>query len=237
VNSVLASRHLRLLAVIEDLDKASLKNARQIFVEQPSVFAGLRTSLIATVPIFLLHSPDRGVFDAHFNTYELPMIKVFEFDGSPCGEGRRIIEEIIRKRIDPALIKKDALPLILGKTAGLLRDVFRVLDTATTAAQSLHEKENQDAAITVENVRYALNRLRKEYANSISVLNLPDEWKQTVTTEGLYERLRELAQQSHKNIVSDPVTMILLKAQAVVEYNGEGWYSVHPLVRELLETT
>lgn len=30
--------------------------------------------------------------------------------------------------------------------------------------------------------------------------------------------------------------MVLMQARALVEYNGEGWFSVHPPVRELLET-
>lgn len=187
VNNVLAGRKQRLLAIIEDLDKASLSDARQIFVEQPATLADLRTSLIATVPIFLLHSPDSGAFDAHFETMTLPMIKVVEFDGSAYGEGRAIIMEIIKKRVDADLIEKDAFNLIIKMTAGLLRDVFEVLDVAASAAESQSGRQLQQPVITKENVRYALNRLRRKYAQSISVINLPDEWRKSITVDDLYD--------------------------------------------------
>lgn len=29
--------------------------------------------------------------------------------------------------------------------------------------------------------------------------------------------------------------MVLLQSKAVIEYNGEQWFDVHPLVKELLE--
>ena len=53
----------------------------------------------------------------------------------------------------------------------------------------------------------------------------------------LQNRLGELKKKSHRNIKSEPVTMLLLQTRALMEYNGEGWYSVHPLVCELLEIT
>ena len=30
--------------------------------------------------------------------------------------------------------------------------------------------------------------------------------------------------------------MVLLKARAIMEYNGEGWFALHPLVVELLDS-
>lgn len=34
---------------------------------------------------------------------------------------------------------------------------------------------------------------------------------------------------------SEPAVMVLLQAKAILEYNGEGWFAVHPLVKELLK--
>lgn len=206
------------------------------FVEQPAVLANLQTSLIATIPIFMLHSPDRGAFGAHFETVELPMIKVVEFDGTKCKDGVLVIANIIEKRVQNALIKEDALPRLIDKTGGLLRDVFEVLVVAAGVAQSQSERKKQAAVITKDNVRYALNRLRREYAQSLSSINLPEEWQQAVKVDDLYKRIGELKGKSHKNVRSEPVTMVLLQARALMEYNGEGWYSIHPLVRELVET-
>ena len=68
---------------------------------------------------------------------------------------------------------------------------------------------------------------------AISVLDLPEEWDLSVGD--LYRRLRELADRPVRVLPADPVAMVLLKARAVLEYNGEQWFRVHPLVQELLK--
>lgn len=233
VKQVLHTRGRRLLVVIEGLDKVNLTDSRQIFLQQPTVLADLHTSLICTVPIFLRHSPQTGAMDAYFDCVDLPMIRVREFNGGPCTAGRAVIEQIVRRRIAAGLIQPDALSMLIEKSGGVLRDVFAALIIAAQAAESLSDRDKQDAVITPENVRYALNRRKNEYARAISVLDLPEGWQLEV--DELYERLRELAGEAVRNIPSDNATRVLLWARAVLEYNGEQWYCIHPLVQELLE--
>jgi hypothetical protein len=230
---VLHTRGRRLLLVIEGLDKVNLTDSRRIFLEQPTVLADLETSLICTVPIFLRHSPQTGAMDAYFECVDLPMIKVREFDESPCPPGRQAIEQILQRRIARDLLHPDALAMLIEKSGGVLRDVFAALIIAAQAAESLSERGKQQPVITPENVRYALNRRKNEYARSISVLDLPEGWQLEVGE--LYDRLRELAGEPVRNVPSDNATRVLLWARAILEYNGEQWYCVHPLVRELLE--
>jgi len=233
VKLALHRRQRSLLIVIEDLDKVDLEDVRRIFQEQPAVLAGLDAALICTVPIFLHHSPSRGAYEQHFECIELPMLKVSEFDGSPCEGGRERIRRIVRKRVGGSLIEADALDHLIDISGGVLRDVFEVLVVAAEAAESLSERGKQTPIITTANVRYGLNRRKNEYARAISVLDLPEEWKLSVND--LYRRLRELAAGPVRVLPADPVAMVLLKARAVLEYNGEQWFRVHPLVQELLK--
>ena len=223
-----------LLVIVEDLDKVNLIDARRMFLEQPAVLSELSTNLICTIPIFLLHSPDREPLDQHFEAVVLPMLKVTNLDGSRSKEGWDVIPDIIARRVDEALIADDARELIIEKTGGVLRDAFEVIEIAAAAAESLHSRQRQaDAVINVDNVRYALNRRKTEFARAISVINLPGDWN--LTTDDLYARLRTLAARPVQVLPTDYASMVLLQAKAVIEYNGEQWFAVHPLVKELLE--
>lgn len=234
VRAALQQRERWLVVLLEDLDKISLADARRIFIEQAPVLAELRAPLIATIPIFLLHSPDRGPLDQHFESFVLPMPKVTEFDGSACAEGRGVLREIVLRRLDPALVEATALETALAMCGGVLRDLFEVLVVAAEAADSLHVAGRQaQARIEADNVRYALNRRKSEYARSISTVNLPSEWH--LTNEDLYARLKQLAGRPTRTLPVDHASMVLLQAKAVLEYNGEQWFGVHPLVAELVQ--
>ena len=238
INSVKQALHERgrhLLIVIEDLDKVNLCDARKMFLEQPAVLAELSAAIICTVPIFLLHSPDRAALEQHFAMVELPMLKVLEFDGSPSPAGRQAIRQIIARRVRGGLIEADALDLLIDKTRGVLRDVFEVLVVAAGAAESLSDNAKQNPVITADNVRYALNRRKTEYARAITTIDLPSDWK--LTTDDLYKKLKTLAAAPVRILPSEPASMVLLRARAIIEYDGKGWFAVHPLVKELLADT
>jgi len=223
-----------LLIVAEDLDKLNLADARRIFVDQPTILADLGCAVICTASIFLLHSPDKGAFEPYYDTRVLPMPQLRHFDGSPHAAGEAAVREIIRRRVAPGLIQEPALALLLEKSGGVLRNIFEVLLVAAQAAESLHARgEQPENAIIEANVRYGLNRLKSEYARSITVLNLPPAWKE-VKLADLYARLRTFAQGRRRILESDEAAMVLLNARAILEYNGEGWFDLHPLVRELL---
>ncbi len=233
VQNALAKDEKTLLVIIEDADKMNLADARRIFIEQPRVLADLGTNLICTIPIFLLHSPDREALEPLFDDMVLPMPKVFEFDRRPCEKGRAVIRQIIERRMSIDLIEDEALTQLIEMTGGVLRDVFEVLVIAAEAAESMHERKRQpEPRINAQNIRYGLNRRKSEYARSISTINLPSEWK--LKNDDLYARLKELAKKPLRILPTDHCAMVLLQSKAVIEYNGEQWFDVHPLVKELL---
>jgi hypothetical protein len=223
----------RLLVVVEDLDKLDLARARPMFVENVSLLAGVRTNIIYTVPVFLFHSPDAGQFLPHFDrVYGLPMIKVRQPGRADRTEGFDVVRQIVLERIEASLIEDEALNLLVENTGGVLRHVFQVLDVAATMTDIA-------PPLKAEHVEYGLQQLAKEFWSQISLphdaTQIPDCPK---SVEDLYERLAECAKNQNVGkpspCKSDATNQILLRSCALVEYNGEGWLGVHPIVQRNL---
>lgn len=222
-----------LLLILEDLDKMDVGPAQLLFVKNPGPLTGLPCKIIFTAPIFLLYSPEAAALEGRFSPVTIPMIKVFERDGSECGPGREVIKDILSKRFDlNRLIETDALDMAIEKTGGVLRHLFDALAFASMATVQSSEQEGgrKEKKIDEQTVRYGLNRVKNNLIQQISTTGLPGEYKD-IQTKDLYDRLKKLAGKPHR-LDSDLVTLVLLKCQAVLEYNGEGWHGVHPLVAE-----
>lgn len=223
----------RLLVIVEDLDKLDLKQAREIYVNNVSLLTGIIANIIYTIPIFLFHSPDVDSFKHGFDdAINMPMIKVTEPGKTDPCPGFETIREIIRKRVSDELIDEGALKHLILMTGGVLRYAFEVLHRTALMA-------NVSAPIEKEQVDYGLQQLRKEFWQQVALPydKLPGGPE---TVEELYDRLEEYGSNQNKGNKNPPKTdainQILLKACAIVEYNGEGWFGVHPLVIENLKT-
>jgi len=230
IQQELQDKGKRLLVVVEDIDKLDLKQSHEMFVRNTNLLTGLTTDIIYTIPIYLFHSPDLTAFKHHFDyVIGLPMIKI----SNPIKAhtpGRKVIEAIIKARVEDNLIRKDALKLLIEKTGGVLRHVFEVLNTVSTMADI-------SAPISKEAIQYGLDQLRKTCWQQIA---LPvDNIAGISSVNELYDRLAEYAKQQYegKKTVpqSDPINQLLLKCCALIEYNGEGWFGVHPLIIENLD--
>ncbi len=224
----------RLLIIVEDMDKFDIASARDVFINNANLLLGINATIIYTIPIFTFHSPDaaaiRTAFDDHI---ALPMIKVMDHKGNRAG-GFDTVKQVVRCRVPEALLPEDALDLAAEKTGGVLRHLFEVIHTAAAMTDIASETE----PLTVERIRYGLQRKRREFYQEIAipfggVLGQPD-----LKVGELYKRLsiyakRQLAGEKNQP-PTDPINQILLQCCALVEYNGEGWYGVHPIVMEML---
>jgi len=216
----------RLLIIVEDMDKLDIASARRVFIENVNLLTGIVATIIYTIPIFTFHSPEAGILRNKFgDCISLPMIKVLESDGSPAG-GYDKVREIVRRRIPETILTEAALKLLIEKTGGVLQHVFEVLHTAASMSDAVEP-------LSEANIRYGLQRKRREFFSEITIPygGVPGE---EVKVQNLYDRLVEYARvqlDGGKNPPrSDAVNQLLLKCCALVEYNGEGWFGVHPLV-------
>ena len=221
----------RLLIIVEDLDKLDIHQAREIYVNNVSLLTGIRTNIIYTIPVFLFHSPEVNAFKFSFDdVVALPMIKVTE-PGKGHTKGFETVHDIVLRRIQENLIEPTALDVLIEQTGGVLRHVFEVLQTTSLMASS-------EIPLRKDHIEYGLKQLQKEFWQQVTLpydalVGGPE------SVDQLYDRLTEYAlkqQKGERNAPkADAINQVLLKSCALVEYNGEGWFGVHPLVIENLK--
>jgi hypothetical protein len=221
----------RLLVVIEDLDKLDIRQARDVFVHHIHLLTGIRCDVLYTIPGYLFHSPDVNAFVHHFDEIvTLPMIKVLEPPNNPAA-GFDTVKKIILCRLGDGVIATYAIYLLVKNTGGVLRHVFEVLHHAASMA-------NVRLPLQEYHIRYGLSQLRKEFWHQITLPydTFPEGPK---SVDDLYNRLAEYGRNQMNGRKtppkSDVINQLLLKTNALIEYDGEGWFGVHPLVMENLK--
>ena len=217
-----------LLIVIEDLDKISLSEAKNLFYDHIHQLTLLQTHVIFTFPIALYHSIRCNSIKAYFTDLrELPMIKVKEKDGRPSQEGMDTLREIVAQRCDLSVFEEpDVLDQLIRDSGGCLRDLFMMIFEA--AEYALDQKRD---TISHDNRFRALQKLKREYDNSIAENR---ENGELFTVDQYYDALVKLAKSEDKKPENTEVVMHLRQSLAILGYNGEGWCDVHPIVREIL---
>jgi hypothetical protein len=231
VSDALQADGRRLLLILEDLDKLTIADARSVFIENAQMLAAIRTNVIYTIPIFTFYSPDAGAMKAVFDhDFGFPMLKVCDARGNRA-EGFKLVREIVLRRVDESAITAPALDLLIEKTGGVLRHVFDVLQTVTTMTTL------REPPITESQIRYGLNRLRADMGTQIALPEPRPEGLKEV--KELYAKLADFEKRRRNGKpcppTGDGLVQVLLKCCALVEYNGERWLGVHPLVVEYLQ--
>lgn len=232
----------RPLLVIEDLDKVGFSPVQAILLDNPALLSGLPCPAIVMAPIRLYSAPGSGILDNFFRRLRLPMIRVLDKSSEPVEQGIQVVMEVIRKRIDPEshLIDDDLLREVIIMTAGILRMTFDVLsDAATAAVYELEDGEAQgrENKIIKGDTNYALGKLRGRMLPTISLQGIDKSFiaDNKLTVEGLHERLDYIHASGCVAGLPLPIDDVLLECQALVEYNGENYRCVHPILRGVLD--
>lgn len=217
----------RLLLIIEDLDKAEIPKIREIFFEHSGILAELNTRIVFTVSVFALLTPNLADLKNKFRMVRLPMLKVKEKSRKDFKEGIAAMEKIVGRRTELSLFEAGLLPRVILRSGGVLRDLFEMIELAANSADY-----NKREKITTVDADYAFHRLKTRYHGMITV---PDESKVMLKTGDLYAKLVEISQSETRKFPLDDTMLILLSCLAVVEYNGEQWFDIHPAVNQLLK--
>lgn len=206
-----------LLIVIEDLDKLDLADARHVFVEHRKTLLSLHLKMIFSFPIYIAYTADFGMINDDFDKYVLySMIKVQNSDRSKNQEGIDILKQIVRKRMNADLANDDALEYMIMKSGGAIRDLFSML----TDAAILKLSKDQPKPITLTEAQIAAKRLKSTYERFI------------ISAEQ-FERLVEVYKDPQPEN-TDEILSELLKTLSVIEYNGDRWCGVHPVLVDFL---
>lgn len=220
-----------LLIIIEDIDKAPLDRARDLFINYVGQLTQLKSNIIFTFPLALRYTPDFKTIEASFSEHiELPMIEVRTRQGQMNDEGLKVMRDILFARVSETLFEDlalaDEMALLSG---GCLRDFFNLAREA--AENALVENRTN---ISREDFKWAKNQLKREY--NASIADYTPAWREEkISVKDFYDELVRVATNPRKNMPDETaVALVLRQNLMILGYNGEGWCDVHPVVREIL---
>jgi hypothetical protein len=212
--------HKDLVIIADNLDRVALVNRGVdrtshdvVFIERGELLKGFGCHTIVTVPISLLFSPKIAVLKAIFpHRHIVPMVKIFSQESREAWPpGRRLLEEVLRKRVDVDLLLEEGVVKILVEMSGghprlLMNLMVDCIDFV------------EDAPITQVAARKAVRRLMNDYDRSI-----PEKY---------WPLLVKIHQEG--KVLNDEDHQLMLFNLMVLEYqNEQRWCDVLPAIRDL----
>lgn len=223
-------RNKQWLILIEDFDKLNLPTDKlyEMFLGLRPSLESLRANLIITIPVWLFYSEKFQALGAnHFASVVVPDIPIYTKAHQPDSEVIDALEKVVFARANPKLIDPRALKRCILASGGFLRDLFHLLYQADMFA--LLRKGDR---ITEEDAAKAIQDLRNTYKQRLGS-SLPD--KDEPSLEQKLDRLVSIYRRQNASVeIADTVLYRLLQRRFVLQYNGEAWMGVHPLIVDLL---
>jgi len=206
------------LLVVDDLDKPEVDVVLDLFYKKGPIVTQPQCKIVFTVPIALLYSKEFILVKGNFSeSFSLPNVKIKERNGGPT-EHWETMSQVVRCRLDPALIDNDALALAVEMSGGLVRELVRIMQGACRKA--LAAKQNSIASSHVEQ---AVAAMRTEYNNSL-------------TREEDIEILRRVRDTGELRWKKEEPLLRLLHTLFIYSFpNSPGWYGVNPIVLDLIK--
>jgi len=205
------------IVIFEDLDKLPPDKAWEIF---GNPLSEMPFPVIFTFPISLSYDTKFAGLEAAFNNNVqiLPMIKIRTPDGAAFQDGIDTIRSIIAKRADLSLFEADTLEFLISKTGGILRDLFHCITQAAYRAEY-----RQASIIGLEDAKSAAIRLRSSLTRRIESANYP--LLKNISKGGKYR----------SQIEDREMLLDMMQGLIVLEYNGDRWHDLHPLIEDFLK--
>ncbi|MCP4119971.1 MAG: hypothetical protein GY737_32160 [Desulfobacteraceae bacterium] len=215
-----------LVLVIEDLDKVDIDKGMDMFYNHSTQLTQLHCHCIYTFPIALRYNTLFTPIKVNYtDTFVLPMIKVREKNGDRFDAGVTTLTSIVEKRMDLSLFEnKEILPKMIQISGGCMWDLFRLIkDAADNALDYDREKISDD------DYRIAVTGMQADYMAQIA-----ENPEKGIKVEDYYQELAKCALAADKKPKSTDIMLDLRNNLSVLNYNGEDWSDVHPIVKEIL---
>lgn len=201
-------RAQRIVFIIDGTDKMRGEDTKTFFVQDAEQLLAIETLAIYTAPLHLKYDGSiGGKLDAEM---VLPMIKLYERDGSRWEAGWQALRKLLLLRADRQLFAGDAeIDRLVEHCGGHPRELLRLLRLCCEVA---------DDRIDAEVVDKAIKKLASDYRRFLR----PDDYVllKTVDADPIHGGNDERAQD-------------LLYRLALLEYNDGAWRRSHPVVRTL----
>jgi len=216
------------LFIWENFDKGGFSplQTEELFLAHGKVFRDLRTHLIFNLPISLGYS-SRAVQLPPFLEVTIPDTPVFQPDRTPHVRGREVLAAVLEARVQPELFEPGEMMRLIVASGGNLRDLFVLCADAADSALLRGTK-----TIEATDVEAAIADLRVKYRNGLGQSEFDAD---KIAYDDKAVQLTRIYHQEEEAKIPDPVLYSLLLSRAVLEFNGERWFGVHPLVVDILE--
>jgi hypothetical protein len=221
------------LFVAEDFDKPGIPVAQveDLFLTYANIFKDLRTHLIFSIPVGLGYSQRAGQLPfGNDRLITIPDTPVFYSDHTEHVAGREALRSVLEARIAPDLFEDGQMTRLLIASGGNLRDLFSLV---SQAADNALLRQPPGIKISPPDAEAAIDNLRIEYRRRLGDSPYDGE---RIPYEEKAKRLVAIYSSEPSAVILDAVLYSLLRSRAVQEFNGKGWFGIHPLVVDILKS-
>lgn len=205
----------------EDFDKRiAPERIEELFITYSSIFADLNTHAIFNLPIGLGYSGRAK--QLLFERIAIPDTPIFTPKHDLNESGLQALQTIVLARIKEELFAPDQLKRLIIASGGNIRDLFSMITSTATSAEKCIEEID---------VTGAINDLRLQYRNGLGTSEFD---KDKIEYPEKAKQLLAIYNQEPESNILNPVLYSLLRSRSVLEFNGKGWFGVHPLVVDIL---
>ncbi len=217
------------LIIGEDFDRPGVPTDRieTLFVHNASLFHELKANLIFNIPVALAYSGHQALLPLpHVCIYDTP---VYTAAHAPHESGRAALISLLDLRLNPTLFAPGQQERVVVASGGNLKDLFTItLEAADYAALRV----GNTGIIEEKDVTRAINERRRVYLNRLG--SSPYD-PRLIPYADKASRMEGIYKQEAGYDVADDVIHSLLRAIVVQEFNGAGYYALHPLIVDILQ--
>jgi hypothetical protein len=222
------------ILIVEDFEKLGVEAEplRRLFIDYSLLFDELKCHLLFVIPVGLAYTEDaeRMPFGRE-RQFMIPDISVYtRGDHRPDEQGIGALLDVVERRISPDLLAAAVARSLAIASGGNLRDLFGLLGRAGIAAEARQQKgiQRQDAMEAVREVRSSYRFKLGE-----DLYGGPDP----IPAKIKIDRLVDVYRGNPSAQIPDKTLYVLLRQRMVLQFNGNTWFGVHPLVVDLLKET
>jgi len=210
------------LIIIDGIDNSPLDIGKNLYYGFGQVLSKPDCTIIYTIPISVVYSSEFTVIQQSFDkTVILPNITVTNPDGNQNEDGISIFSNLSERRMRPDLIEEDALRYAIRMSAGITREFVR-----TTKDSCVEAIVRGGDRITCDDVKRAVADRKNDFKRILSKKTQYVALKEVHDTKSIYITEAEIRAEIPG----------LLHNLSIVEYNGDIWWDVHPVVLSILES-
>ena len=189
------------ILIFEDLDKMDPQKAWEMFFPYSTTLAGFPFPIIYTFPISVSYFPKYGMLEDCFNAKLFPMIRLQIENGVIYQPGYDTIMKIVLKRADKRLFEDKALDLLIRKTGGSLRHLFKAINESSQRAM-----RRRNSVMDIEDASAALSQIKSNLTRRIEKRH--------------YTFLSSICAGEYTDIQDRDMMLELIQAGVVLEYVG-----------------